>query len=107
MEANLKNISLNSPVQNFEIVVISRAMRNFHNFIKENNLKSRLWATVHDAVEFYIHKDEEELMKEKIPEILEEMYPEYGGLPLTVEGDISDPRANEPSYWGYGKDWYG
>jgi len=108
LASNLKNISINSPVQNFEIVVISRAMREFHNYCKENNLKSRLWATVHDAVAFYIHKDDEKLLQKVIPEIMTKDYPEYEGIPIEVEGDLSDPRnmdKNGPTYWGYGKDW--
>lgn len=105
-EASLKNISLNSPVQNFEIVVISRAMRAFSDFCKKNNFKSRIWATVHDAVAFYIHKDEEKILGEKIPEILQHSYPEFGDIPIEVEGDLSDPHSETPEYWGYGKTWY-
>lgn len=105
-EANLKNISLNSPVQNFEIVLVSRAMRNLHKFFQDNNLKSRIWATVHDAIAFYVHKDEVELLSKKIPEVMQQHFPEYGDIPIEVEGDLSDPHGENPSYWGYGKDWY-
>jgi len=102
-ESNLLNISLNSPVQNFEIVMISRAMRGLHSYMKENNLKSRLWSTVHDAVGFYIHKDDEEDLASVIPEIMGKDYPEYNGIPIEVEGDIGDPRDKEnPTWWGYG-----
>lgn len=105
-EANLKNISLNSPVQNFEIVMISRAMRKFFNYCKEKNRKSSIWATVHDAIIFYIHEDEIEEMSKIIPSIMEESYEEYGGIPIEVEGDISNPRDKEnPTFWGYGEEY--
>lgn len=102
-ESSLKNIARNTTVQNFEIVMISRAMREIHQYLKNNNMKSRMWATVHDAIAFYIHKDEFEELKIKIPEIMEKVYPEYGEIPIEVEGDVADPNAEEPSYWGYGK----
>jgi len=105
-EASLKNISLNSPVQNFEIVLISRAMRSLHAYFKDNNLKSSIWNTVHDAIGFYIHKDEVELLSSKIPEIMQEHFPEYIDIPIEVEGDLSNPLADPPEYWGYGKAWY-
>lgn len=107
LEANLKNIAINSPVQNFEIVMISRAMREFHEYCKVNNKKSRLWTTTHDSVAFYIHKSEIEEMKKIIPAIMTKDYPEYDSIPIEVEGDLSDPRSDIPTWWGYGNEWGG
>ena len=36
---------------------------------------------------------------------MDRVYEEYLGIPIEVEGDLSDPRAEEPSYWGYGEDF--
>jgi DNA polymerase-1 len=103
--AKLRNISINSPVQNFESVVVHRAMRNFHEWAKENNLKSRLHNTVHDEIVFFIHKSEVDVVVPKIYEIMSFPYEEYGDILMEIEGDIADPRHKDnPSYWGYGVD---
>jgi DNA polymerase I len=102
LESKLKNISLNSPVQNFEIVIVHRAMRNLVDFFREGGYKSRLWGTVHDSLAFYLHRDEVEIMWKAIPTLMSRDHPEYNGVKFEVEGDISDYYHDPPRYWGYG-----
>lgn len=45
---NLRNQSLNSPVQNFEVVLIAQLWNGLAQYIREQSLKSRLVITVHD-----------------------------------------------------------
>jgi DNA polymerase-1 len=103
--SKLKNIAINSPVQNFESVVVHRAMRNFHEWAKENNMKSRLHNQVHDEIVYFIHKEEAPIVIPKIYEIMSKHYEEYGDILMEIEGDIADPFHKEnPTYWGYGVD---
>lgn len=102
MVANFYNISKNSPVQNFEAVVIMRAMREMHTFLKVNNLKSSLFGMIHDAVEFYVHKDEMHIVIPKIFEIFEKQYEEYLGVPMVFDLNAAD--INKGEIWGLGRD---
>ncbi len=102
----LYNKSKNSPVQNFEVVAIMRAMRELHKYYKDNNMKSRFFGMIHDATQNYIHKDERKDLVKKIPEIFQRDYPEYEGMVMEYEVDLADPYdKDEPSVWGFGKSW--
>ncbi len=90
---NQKNISINSPVQNFESVLVNRWLLKVHKNIKENNLKSKMFTQIHDAGDFYIHKDEPKELLTFIKKTGEMHYPEYGKIPMEIEGNVSD-------YWG-------
>ena len=104
--SKLYNKSKNSPVQNFEAVAIMRAMRELHSFYKENGMKSRLFGMIHDATQNYIHRDEQTILKKKIPEIFERDYPEYEGMKMEYEMDLADPYdVDNPSVWGFGINW--
>jgi DNA polymerase-1 len=97
-----QNISKNSPVQNFESVAIMRGMREFHELVKKNNWKSRIFGMIHDAVGFYIHKDERSFMVKTILDIFQRQYEEYEGVHMEFELEISDPELGE--VWGFGKE---
>lgn len=104
--SKLYNKSKNSPVQNFEAVAIMRAMRELHSFYKENGMKSRLFGMIHDATQNYIHRDEQTILKKKIPEIFERDYPEYEGMKMEYEMDLADPYdVDNPLVWGFGINW--
>lgn len=98
------NQAVNSPVQNFEAIVVGSAMVRFQMFRKELNLKSRLFVNVHDELGYYIAEGEEDVMFD-IMKIMEYDHPESEGVPLTVEGTLSNPKDKEnPSYWGFGSE---
>jgi DNA polymerase I-like protein with 3'-5' exonuclease and polymerase domains len=104
--AELRNISKNTAVQNFEIVVIMRAMRNIYKRIKEENLKSFIFGMIHDASEHYIYKKEKDYIKDLLLNEYEKDYPEYDGVIFEFELDISDPHDKEnPTSWGFGEEW--
>lgn len=118
---NLYNITLNSPVQAFEIGIVALGMIGVYNRIREKNLKSRICGTVHDSCMFFIHKNEIDIMKKIIVEEFAQDRPEYKNIPIEVEGEISDAHAefgseyyykNEKGevkdyrYWGFGKFWF-
>ncbi len=103
----LYNQSKNSPVQDFEAVAIMRAMRELNAYYKENKMNSRLFGMIHDATQNYIHKQEKDILKKKIPEFFERDYPEYDGIFMAYEMDLADPLNKEDStVWGFGKSWY-
>lgn len=96
--SNLRNIALNSPVQTFESVRISVTINKLRQYIIEHSLKSRVFMTIHDSLLVYLHKDEERIIPAKAKEFFEEMIPENNGVPMLLEGQISD-------YYGKGEIW--
>ena len=105
-QANFMNISVNSPVQNFEAVVITRAIRGIQEYIHEHNLKSRVFGTIHDAIGIYIARDEKDDLLPVIHRIAQREYPEFQGIPFEFEMDVADPLdPDNPTYWGFGVEW--
>ncbi len=62
--------AVNAPIQGSAADMIKVAMIKINNFIKENNLQSRMILTVHDELVFDAHKSEVELLKEKVHELM-------------------------------------
>lgn len=101
---NLHNIALNSPVQNYENVIMMMTAIESNKYIKENNLKSRMCGNVHDANVFYTHKDELEELTQFCKSIFEKNLPEHKGIPLELESDVSD-YYNKNEVWGFGSEY--
>ena len=81
---NLLNISINSPVQNFEALTVYKAMTNIYNDFQKYNLKSKLIGSVHDEITNYIYKPEVKTVYEIAKK---HMYipTEVWGCPITAE----------------------
>ncbi len=99
---NLENIACNSPVQNYEVVLINKTIFKLSQFIKENNFKTKLVGNVHDSIVLYIHRDEIMTILKKAKEIFEEDIPENKGIPLELECELADPTKGQ--MWGYGEE---
>lgn len=97
--ANLINISINSPVQNMESVIMNRSLVKSDLYFEANNLESHFFGQVHDAVELEVTKTEIPTVCHTLKEESEKMYPEYNGIPLEMEGTVND-------YWGTYEKWH-
>lgn len=100
---NLKNISLNSPVQNYEAVLMMKTMVGLNNYVREHNMKSKVIGNVHDSIVMYVHKDEMEEIFNKSKEYAEEDIPENKGVPMLMEFDIAD-YYGKGQVWGFGEE---
>ncbi len=58
--------AVNAPIQGSAADMIKIAMINIHNWMKSDKLKSRMIMQVHDELIFDTHKDEVELLREKV-----------------------------------------
>ncbi|MGM9510961.1 DNA polymerase I [Larkinella sp. GY13] len=67
--------AINAPIQGSAADMIKIAMINIDKFIRENRLKSRMILTVHDELVFDAHKDELELLKENVGELMRTAIP--------------------------------
>jgi DNA polymerase I len=71
--------AINAPIQGSAADMIKVAMINIHQFIKTQNLRSRMILQVHDELVFDVHKDEVELLTQKVNELM------VNAIPLAVQ----------------------
>jgi DNA polymerase-1 len=64
--------AINAPIQGSAADIIKVAMIRVHQWMKENQLKSRMLIQVHDELVFEVHKEEEEIMKERVSTLMRE-----------------------------------
>jgi len=62
--------AINAPIQGSAADMIKVAMINIHNYIVNEKLQSRMILQVHDELVFDAHKDEVELLKTKVNELM-------------------------------------
>lgn len=95
MLGTLLNIAANTTIQNFEAVVVMSSIREFNQWLKDNNMKSYIWGSVHDSIDMCIHKDEVAVVCEKLNEICTRMHDEYLGMPLGIDIKLADITKGE------------
>ncbi|MHA7130439.1 DNA polymerase I [Algoriphagus namhaensis] len=64
--------AINAPIQGSAADLIKVAMIHVHNWMKKENLKSKMILQVHDELVFDAHRDEVALLQEKIPGLMSE-----------------------------------
>jgi DNA polymerase I len=78
-DINSKNIStrgfaernaINAPIQGSAADIIKIAMINIHRWLQKEKLKTKMILQVHDELVFDLHKDELELVKPKVKELM-------------------------------------
>lgn len=82
--------AINAPIQGSAADMIKVAMIQVHEWMLQNNLRSKMILQVHDELVFDAHKEETELLKKEIPKLMSEAI--KIAVPLEVEV-------------GMGKDW--
>lgn len=93
MIRNLENICANTSIQNMEAAVTKRYMYDIQCWLKENNLKSKLWNEIHDSIDVYVKKDEIVPVLWKLKKVLESPVDEFTKLSpikLKVDCEVSD-----------------
>jgi len=58
--------AINAPIQGSAADIIKIAMVNIHAWLKKSNVKTRMTMQVHDELVFDVHKDEVDLVKERV-----------------------------------------
>ncbi|MBN3581644.1 DNA polymerase I [Algoriphagus aestuarii] len=62
--------AINAPIQGSAADLIKVAMINVHNWMKKENLKSKMILQVHDELVFDAHKDEVDILKANVPGLM-------------------------------------
>ena len=82
--------AINAPIQGTAADIIKVAMINIHQWMQENNVKSKMIMQVHDELVFDIPKGEKELMSKKIEHFMKD------AIQLAVPMEVGI---------GFGKNW--
>ena len=91
IRSGAERMALNTPVQGTSADIIKIAMVRLYNEFNKNNLKSKMLVTVHDEIVVDCKKDEFEIVKKLLKEVMEGVIKLE--VPLLVEIE-------------YGNDWY-
>ncbi len=78
-----ERMALNTPIQGSSADIIKKAMIDVYKYFKENNLKSTIILQIHDELVFNVVKEEKELVKKVVAELMEKTY--NLDVPLKVE----------------------
>ncbi len=62
--------AINAPIQGSAADIIKIAMVNIHRWLEKEKLKSKMILQVHDELVFDLHRDEQEIVKPKVVELM-------------------------------------
>ncbi len=62
--------AINAPIQGSAADIIKIAMVNIHRWLQKEKLKSRMIMQVHDELIFDLHKDEQEIVRPRVQELM-------------------------------------
>ena len=80
--------AINAPIQGSAADMIKVAMIDVHNWMKKENLKSKMILQVHDELVFDAHRDEVELLRAEIPRLMAGAVDI--GIPIEVEVGVGN-----------------
>jgi hypothetical protein len=100
MYKNLSNIAVNSPVQDFETVVMAFAMIQIDSMYEELGYISYIVGTVHDSAVEINHQSELDSCLRISLEAFNFDHPATYGIPYSGECNIADYTKGE--FWGFG-----
>ncbi|WDU47465.1 DNA polymerase I [Taylorella equigenitalis] len=69
----LERVAINAPVQGSAADIIKMAMISVHKWISQNKLNSRIILQVHDELVLEVHESEIEILKLKLPKLMEDV----------------------------------
>ena len=78
--------AINAPIQGSSADMIKIAMINVHNFLVNNNMKTKMTLQVHDELIFDVHKDEKNTVKQAVKKHMKEAL----ALSIPVVVDINE-----------------
>jgi len=87
-----KRTAVNMPIQGTAADLIKIAMINIDKELSQRNLKTKMILQVHDELVFDVPKEEIEIVKELVKDIMENVYPDLK-VPLTVSISVGDTWA--------------
>ena len=80
--------AINAPIQGSAADIIKIAMVNIHAWLKKEKLKTKMTMQVHDELVFDLHKDEQDIVKANVIELMRNAV--QLEVPMEVEVGVAD-----------------
>ncbi len=80
--------AINAPIQGSAADIIKIAMVNIHNWLKKEKLKTKMIMQVHDELVFDLHKDEKDVVKQHVIELMRNAV--HLEVPMEVEVGVAE-----------------
>ena len=113
-----ENISLNSPIQTLETVVMNRTLNKTNSDCKRLGIDAYIPDFVHDALECICLRTDLERFCTLMKDHAETIFTEFNGIPLEMEGNVADywrtvrrtkikdgKEIDDWEVWDCGHDW--
>ena len=81
-------MALNTPIQGTAADILKKAMVELYDSLNEKKLKSKILLQVHDELILNVHKDEVDVVKGLVRDIMENAF--QLNVPLKVDIEIGD-----------------
>lgn len=104
--AHLYNDACNSTVQSLESRIAFSTWHEANKYLKEWNLKSRIWNNIHDSFDLWIWKPELELVASLMNACASWERPPVYGIHMSLDlevADVQDMEHRENTYWKHGQ----
>jgi len=106
LHSNLKNISVNTTVQTMEAFIVMSSIHQINEYLtKRWRLKSFIFNTVHDSIDFCLFDEEIDLVLSLVNEICTKIREPYDDIPMLIDADVSDLR-DPKQYYKHGEGWH-
>lgn len=97
---NLLNIAANTAIQNLEAVFVMSAIVELQLWMEAEKVKSFIFGSVHDSIDFIIHKDEVEKVCQQMLNVCRKT---MLGMPMDIDITVADVMKSE--YYKGGGNW--
>lgn len=99
------NESCNSTIQSMEARIVFNTWVNINKYLRKWKLKSRIWNSIHDSLDFYVYKPELELVLALANACASFPREPVKSIPMSMDFEVADVRDMEhrnKTYWKHG-----
>ena len=104
MLGTMLNQAANTSIQNFEAVLVMGAIAKVGDELEKRNLKTKMFNSVHDSIDLYLHKSEVQEVHDILVKACETPTELTYEMPQEIDMDITDLQDSK-MYYKKGKDW--
>lgn len=110
MFSHYLNEASNSAIQTMEARIVFNTWVNINRYFRKWKLKSRIWNSIHDSLDFYVYKPELELVLALANACASFAREPVKGIPMSMDFEVADVRDlahREKTYWKHGEEMNG
>lgn len=105
--SHFMNEASNSGIQTMEARIVFNTWVNIKKYFRKWNLKSKIWNSIHDSLDFYVYKPELELVLALANACASFAREPVKGIPMSMDFEVADVRDlnhRDKTYWKHGEE---